>query len=65
MAGFFVGNITAKRGEGASPTDVAAADGHGDATAGQEDLFRVPVGNSPAKGSREALVTIVEFSDFQ
>jgi protein-disulfide isomerase len=28
-------------------------------------VFRVPVGNSPALGSPNALVTIVEFSDFQ
>jgi protein-disulfide isomerase len=61
VAGFFVGNITAKRGEGeAAPAATADTTG-----AAQEDIYRVPVGNSPSRGSRDALVTIVEFSDFQ
>lgn len=65
VAGFFVGNITAKRGEGEEPSTEVAADGARGEGEGQEDIFRVPVGNSPSKGSRDALVTIVEFSDFQ
>ena len=28
-------------------------------------VFKIPLGNSPARGSASALVTIVEFSDFQ
>jgi len=67
VAGFFVGNITATR-DGAEPSDVStgAAEGTvgGDGQA-QEDVFRVPVGNSPTRGPRDALVTIVEFSEFQ
>ena len=66
VAGFFVGNITANRdGGGEEPSSEVAADGRGGEAEGQEDLFRVPVGNSPSKGSRDALVTIVEFSEFQ
>jgi len=73
VAGFFVGNMTAKKGEGGEqPTEGegaigAAADGQGAASRGGEtpDLYKVPVGNSPFKGERDALVTIVEFSDFQ
>ena len=72
VAGFFVGNMTAKKGEGGE----AAVEGDGaiGATGAERaggdggdnpDLYRVPVGNSPFKGERDALVTIVEFSDFQ
>ena len=66
VAGFFVGNMTAEKGEGGEEP----ADGEGPVAAageggGNPDLFRVPVGNSPFKGERDALVTIVEFSDFQ
>jgi protein-disulfide isomerase len=42
----------------------AAKDDEGD----KEDtttVFKVPIGNSPVLGSSQALVTIVEFSDFQ
>ena len=64
VAGFFVGNITATREGAEEPSgDVTAAtEGEGEA---QEDIYRVPVGNSPTKGPRDALVTIVEFSEFQ
>lgn len=73
VAGFFVGNMTAKKGEGGEPTDEgggtvgAAADGEGASRGAAEnpDLYKVPVGNAPFKGERDALVTIVEFSDFQ
>jgi protein-disulfide isomerase len=73
VAGFFVGNMTAKKGEGGEqPADGegaigAAGDTPAAARGGAEtpDLYKVPVGNSPFKGERDALVTIVEFSDFQ
>lgn len=72
VAGFFVGNMTAKKGEGGEqPADgegtvgAAGAERTGAPAEGTPDLYRVPVGNSPFKGERDALVTIVEFSDFQ
>ena len=66
VAGFFVGKSTTKS-QGDEPLDAegtqagAGADGAG----AELDLYRVPLGNSPFKGERDALVTIVEFSDFQ
>ena len=72
VAGFFVGSMTAKKGEGGDqPADgegtVGAVGPTADRGTGGEapDLYKVPVGNSPFKGERDALVTIVEFSDFQ
>lgn len=70
VAGFFVGNMTAKKGQGGEGgeegqiADRGGTEGTG-ADGGTPDLFKVPVGNSPFKGARDALVTIVEFSDFQ
>ena len=69
VAGFFVGSMTAKKGEGGDQAGegdgaIGAAGTEG-AEGGNPDLYRVPVGNSPFKGERDALVTIVEFSDFQ
>jgi hypothetical protein len=71
VAGFFVGNMT-KKGDGGEATTGEADGAIGAAGSertggegGNPDLFRVPVGNSPFKGERDALVTIVEFSDFQ
>src|SRR5262245_4549335 len=67
VAGYFVGNMTAKRGVDAASGDEAgavAADSAGSG-GGDTDLFKVPVGTSPFKGERDALVTIVEFSDFE
>jgi hypothetical protein len=74
VAGFFVGTMTSKRGggegeeaEGGDGAIGAAGAEGGPASRGGEtpDLYKVPVGNSPFKGERDALVTIVEFSDFQ
>jgi hypothetical protein len=70
VAGFFVGNMTKKTGSG-EPTGEgdgtvgAAGPERGGPEGGNPDLYRVPVGTSPFKGERDALVTIVEFSDFQ
>jgi hypothetical protein len=68
VAGFFVGNMTAEKGEGGEAAG-GGDEGSPVAAAGEggqnPDLYRVPVGNSPFKGDRDALVTIVEFSDFQ
>ena len=70
FGGLMVGNLTAtKSGSG---EEVAAADGKGAAAAGanagapQEDRYKVPVtAAQPVKGPADALVTIVQFSDFQ
>jgi protein-disulfide isomerase len=35
------------------------------AAAGEDAIFKVPVGDSPVKGNAGALITIVEFSDYQ
>jgi len=74
VAGFFVGSATSRRSGPASgeeadlgaegATGAVGATGRGDG-AGRPDLFKVPVGTSPSKGERDALVTIVEFSEFQ
>jgi hypothetical protein len=74
VAGYFVGNITTKPGEGGEqPAEgeggpVAAVPptaAQGAAGAEPVQRYKVPVGNSPFHGERDALVTIVEFSDFQ
>ena len=43
--------------KGAAPDPVATADDH--------TLYRVPIRGSPVRGPKTALVTIVEFGDFQ
>ncbi len=45
----------------------AKADAKADAKPAEEDksVWKVPAGDGPAKGGAEALVTIVQFSDFQ
>jgi hypothetical protein len=66
VAGFFVGNMTAKKGTGEGGDNPSPEPSTAGSEAGANpDLFRVPVGNSPFKGERDALVTVVEFSDFQ
>ena len=66
VAGFFVGNITAKTGPGDEGEDTSErAEVGSERGGGGDDIFRVPVGNSPSKGPRDALVTIIEFSDFE
>ena len=65
--GFGFGYAVGTGKQGASPSAPVADNKPSDpgkpATA--EDIFKVPVGTSFAKGPADALVTIVEFSDFQ
>jgi protein-disulfide isomerase len=49
-----------KTAPGAGPSAAAAG-----APAAATDVYKVPVGGSPQKGSKDALVTIVEFSEFE
>lgn len=72
VAGFTVGQITAKKGGDGVIADVSNEEGGaGAAVAGvQEDdpveRIKVPVTSAqPQKGPNDALVTIVEFSDFE
>ena len=43
----------------------AKADAPSDAEAADTNVLKVPVGDSPSKGPADALITIVEFSDFE
>jgi protein-disulfide isomerase len=70
--GVVIGNVTAKGGQ---PAEVAAAEQGGDEDANVKaadegpnapERFKVPVSAAqPVRGKPDALVTIVEFSDFQ
>jgi protein-disulfide isomerase len=62
--GFFIGMVAGGKWTGVEGTaaTAAAAESGG---ARQEDSTRIPVGNSPTQGPNTALVTIVEFSDFE
>jgi protein-disulfide isomerase len=58
----------AKVNRGNAPAPTAAEGDKKDPKAAKEDdktVWKVPVGNSPTKGPADALVTIVEFSDFE
>jgi protein-disulfide isomerase len=57
-------DVMSKENKANAPADDKKKDDQGD----KEDtttVFKVPVGSSPVLGSNNALVTIVEFSDFQ
>ena len=66
VLGFVVGNITGSKAP-AEPGGEVAAEATANNANGPNmvDAERVPVGNSPSLGPANALVTIVEFSDFQ
>ena len=67
VGGLAIGNITSKGGDGEAETEVAAEGGEMAAGDGSDTTrFRVPVtAAQPSKGPADALVTIVEFSDFE
>jgi protein-disulfide isomerase len=73
VMGFAVGKaVTAPAQPGPSTDAVVAAapsprgaGGPAPARADNEPVYKVPVGSSPAKGPATALVTVVEFSDYQ
>jgi protein-disulfide isomerase len=61
--GFFIGVVAGGKWTGTE--GAPAAEASADNGARQEDSSRIPVGNSPVQGPNSALVTIVEFSDFE
>jgi len=70
VVGFAVGSMFQNKGPTAAPSGtpaaapVAAAQPSA-APAGDNTVFKVPLDESPVKGPANALVTIVEFSDYQ
>ncbi len=73
VVGFAVGNMFQKPSEGGSPSAAAVAAAPGAQPAARPQgappsdttVYNVPVGDAPVKGPATALVTIVEFSDYQ
>jgi protein-disulfide isomerase len=75
VGGFIVGHMTGKAGPGGDDDSAAVVDdeqgglgapGAAVAEAGEHPRFRVPVtAAQPSKGPADALVTIVEFSEFE
>jgi protein-disulfide isomerase len=68
VVGFAVGNMFRPSAPAATPVAAVAAPGaapRGPQAAGDNAVFNVPVGNAPVRGPANALVTIVEFSDYQ
>ena len=69
--GFAVGYAVGTGKDGASPSapspvaKAAADKPAAPSQPGEEEVYKVPVGSSFAKGPADALVTIIEFSDFQ
>jgi protein-disulfide isomerase len=70
VLGFFGGKAASgsKSNEGSAPTAAAPAQPAAPAKPARpadSAVFKVPLENSPVKGSPDALVTMVEFSDYQ
>ena len=67
VAGFAVGQQMGSKGSLGTPTRAAApvAPTPSALPPGSDQIFRVAVGDAPQKGSPDAKVTIVEWSDFQ
>ncbi len=65
VLGFVVGNITGSKAPAEPGGVTAEASNTPNSGAAMVDAERIPVGNSPSLGPANALVTIVEFSDFQ
>ncbi len=68
VLGFVVGNITGAKAPAEPGGDVTAEASAGTGNTNgpnMVDAERIPVGTSPVDGPNNALVTIVEFSDFQ
>jgi protein-disulfide isomerase len=69
VVGFAVGSMFRGNTPAGSPTVAAAPSApgaqRGQPAAGENSVFKVPVGDSPVRGPANALVTIVEFSDYQ
>jgi protein-disulfide isomerase len=67
VGGLLIGNLTSSGGGGEAGEEIGAADGPlGEAPDDGVERFNVPVtGEEPWKGTENALVTIVEISDFE
>lgn len=66
VLGFVVGNITGSKAPAEPGSAVSAEATNPNGGGGrQADSDRIPVGTSPMNGPANALVTIVQFSDFQ
>ena len=73
VVGFAVGNMFQRPStDGSAPSAVAAAPSPGapqarpaGAPPGDNAVYKVPLDESPIRGPASALVTIVEFSDYQ
>ena len=70
VVGFAVGSMFQRPSADGAPTAVAGAAQPGArapnaAPAGDNATFKVPLDDSPIRGPNDALVTIVEFSDYQ
>ncbi|MCG8557764.1 MAG: thioredoxin domain-containing protein [Proteobacteria bacterium] len=67
VAGFMIGNIAGSTGSGGKGDEhVAIAEAAAGAEVDGPERFKVPVtGAQPSRGTKDALITITEFSDYQ